>query len=63
MAEKNTDCPCTNRDCYRHRDCESCKEYHHGRGSATACERLKSDLTRTQALKVVPTAVSWTARS
>jgi hypothetical protein len=43
MAEKNADCPCRNHGCHRRRDCEACREYHHGRGSATACERMKGD--------------------
>jgi hypothetical protein len=63
MAEKHTDCPCKNRDCYRHRDCEPCKEYHHGRKSMTACERLQSDLSRTQAMKISSQTGVWTAQA
>jgi hypothetical protein len=62
MAEKKTDCPCTNRDCTRNRDCEPCRSYHHGRGSLTACERLKSDVKRTRTLKVPSPAITWTAK-
>ena len=51
MEQKNN-CPCNNRGCHHHLSCVPCKEYHHGRGSTTACERLKSDDTRTQALRV-----------
>ncbi len=62
MAEKNTVCPCKNHDCHRNRDCEPCKEYHHGRGSMTACERLQSDLSRTRAIKIAAPGAVWTAQ-
>jgi hypothetical protein len=42
MAEKNANCSCANRECPRNRDCDVCREYHHSRGSKTACERAKS---------------------
>ena len=63
MAERNADCPCANRDCHRNRDCEPCRDYHHGRGSMTACERVKSDMKRTHTLKVARPATFRTAGS
>lgn len=39
--KQKKECPCTSRNCPRHGDCDTCKEYHHSRGSKTACERLK----------------------
>jgi hypothetical protein len=61
MAAKNTDCPCRNRGCHRIRDCEPCREYHHGRGSTTACERMKGDPVRTETPQVASHAALWTA--
>jgi len=37
--ERNPDCPCTYPDCARHGDCEACKDYHHGMGQQTTCEK------------------------
>ena len=48
MSEKkdtrklNEKCPCPYRDCERNRDCEACKEFHHGRGEKTGCEKRQA---------------------
>lgn len=43
MSEKKTnpDCPCTSSGCPRHGDCDACKDYHHGMGQKTTCEKQK----------------------
>jgi hypothetical protein len=32
-------CPCRKKKCERHKNCEACIAYHHGRGGLPACER------------------------
>lgn len=39
VQEYNPDCPCTWPGCERHGKCRECREYHHGLGQKTACER------------------------
>jgi hypothetical protein len=41
VKESNAKCPCAYPDCPRHGDCKACKDYHHGMGEKTCCEKRK----------------------
>ena len=37
MEKEKIDCPCTWKECPRHKDCDECKIYHHAIGDTTSC--------------------------